>query len=753
MAQLGRKEAEQLIKEILTEYARKIRSAKKREYAEDIQQKLFNPKIDAFYKLVKSEDMDFCIFNRLNDEGIRQLLVGCRRLAKSYELDSYGKIKDFTYEPESPKCRIASDSDGKYTAGGSYTFTVEGKAELGNKWYEPHSVAWHFYRENPGTGKYEETSSKMDEARALADFDTWDRSFLVSEKGRYKVTATIFNQAITTGIRPDIVEVCELYFEARDDSDAEIVKLSTFEKCVLAISYADFGEAFKNLGLDIAAVAVTVVAFVGIGVILKKIPAGKVKPLLMKLARKLNLSELLEFFGKVGDAFDVVALIESICSFYEQASNARNREHLKAAGKTLEKIVEALGLFAVFDFMTIIGGRMKKADVENEIKALDDVPKRKVEVNDIIGKKANGTNKGVQKSIKFVNGQITGEITDALKTEPGTAFFLSGCAKVDPLSGRLLVSGDEVAAEIARKCGGTTLESLIKENNIEMPKLDYDVPESIKAWEDVSAVYAKQASGDVRAIVGKKLQDGNIWEKVELPALMQNPNVSKITTIDPDTMAEIIVFERKAGTVYVKANETLIKNGDWDKVLDSISKNSEIVNIEEIDTGLELYNKNWHNLNVRVRTVSERINQYDSVKNIVTSGGGGGSPSQILRENLKNAGIEPPPYPNAAHHIVAVDSPKAAASRQILDTYNIDLNSPANGVFLPMKESKYVSSESMHSGGHSNSYYKEVFDRLQEIQIAGKRKRYTDIQIQQLLCTELQEIRSDLLTGKLKIHS
>ena len=389
MAQLRRKEAEQLIKEILTEYARKIRSAKKREYAEDIQQQLFNPKIDAFYKLAKSEDMDFYIFNRLNDEGIRQLLVGCRRLAKCYELDSYGKIKDFTYEPESPKCRIASDSGGKYTAGGSYTFTVEGKAELGNKWYEPHSVAWHFYRENPGTGKYEETSSKMDEARVLADFDTWDRSYHVEEQGRYKVTATIFNQAITTGIRPDIVEVCELYFEARDDSDAEIVKLSTFEKCVLAISYVDFGEAFKNLGLDIAAVAVTVVAFVGIGVILKKIPAGKVKPLLMKLARKLKLSNLLEFFGKVGDAFDVVALIESICSFYEQASNARNREHLKAAGKTLEKIVEALGLFAVFDFMTIIGGGMKKADVENEIKALDDVAEKKVEVKDIIGKKAN----------------------------------------------------------------------------------------------------------------------------------------------------------------------------------------------------------------------------------------------------------------------------------------------------------------------------------------------------------------------------
>ena len=227
MAELGRREAEHLIKEILTEYAKRIISAKKEEYIADVQP-LFSPDIDAFYKLVKSEDMDFYIFNKLNDEGIRHLLNDSCRLAKCFELDSYSKIKkDFTYEPESPKCRIASDSGGKYTAGGSYTFTLEGKAELGNKWYEPYRVVWHFYRENPGTGKYEETSSKMDEARALADFDTWDRVFLVSKKGRYKVTATIFNQAITTGIRPDIVEVCELYFEAEEENNIENLTLSS----------------------------------------------------------------------------------------------------------------------------------------------------------------------------------------------------------------------------------------------------------------------------------------------------------------------------------------------------------------------------------------------------------------------------------------------------------------------------------------------------------------------------------------------
>ena len=60
------------------------------------------------------------------------------------------------------------------------------------------------------------------------------------------------------------------------------------------------------------------------------------------------------------------------------------------------------------------------------------------------------TSSNSKKTIKFVNGQITGEITNALKTEPGTAFFWSGCAKVDPSSGKLLVSGDEVAAEITK---------------------------------------------------------------------------------------------------------------------------------------------------------------------------------------------------------------------------------------------------------------------------------------------------------------
>ena len=47
------------------------------------------------------------------------------------------------------------------------------------------------------------------------------------------------------------------------------------------------------------------------------------------------------------------------------------------------------------------------------------------------------------------------------------------------------------------------------------------------------------------------------------------------------------------------------------------------------------------------------------------------------------SGVEVPDYPNAAHHIVAGSSPKAAEARAILQRYGIDINDSANGVFLP----------------------------------------------------------------------
>ncbi len=256
------------------------------------------------------------------------------------------------------------------------------------------------------------------------------------------------------------------------------------------------------------------------------------------------------------------------------------------------------GAFVVLDFVECVKIARKLGIGDEVMKYFAQGRKFRLsadETDDLVrkaGKTVELTKKGATKSIKFVDGKITGEITNALKTEPGTAFFWSGCAKVDPSSGKLLVSGDEVAAEIASKCGGTTLETQIKIKNIEMPKWDFDVPDSIKAWEDASAAYAKQVSGDVRAIVGQKLRDGNIWENIELPRLMQNPNVTKITTIDPDTLAETVIFERKAGTVYVKPNETLIKNGEWDEILENLKNDKSVGEIIDINSNKQIIIEN-----------------------------------------------------------------------------------------------------------------------------------------------------------------
>ncbi|WP_228475009.1 hypothetical protein [Listeria welshimeri] len=140
------------------------------------------------------------------------------------------------------------------------------------------------------------------------------------------------------------------------------------------------------------------------------------------------------------------------------------------------------------------------------------------------------------KGASGLNGFKINEIRPQLKTEPDTAFFWSG--RTDG------VGGADIAADVAKFKGGVTLESMIDANNIKMPEWDFNKPDSMKAWDLASASYAEQVSGEVRAVIGSELRKGNIWENVELPRLKDNPKVSKITTIDPKTGIEKIIFER-----------------------------------------------------------------------------------------------------------------------------------------------------------------------------------------------------------------
>lgn len=101
----------------------------------------------------------------------------------------------------------------------------------------------------------------------------------------------------------------------------------------------------------------------------------------------------------------------------------------------------------------------------------------------------------------------------------------------------------------------------------------------------------------------------------------------------------------------------------------------------------------------------------------------------------------------------SVNSEKSRARVAILHEYGIDLNSPANGVFLPYQKNEFVTTEVMHCGGHLNSYFDEVYERLNSIVYDAIEKECSDAQIQKLICNELQKIRRDLLNGLLKVHN
>ncbi|SDD28329.1 hypothetical protein, partial [Williamwhitmania taraxaci] len=121
------------------------------------------------------------------------------------------------------------------------------------------------------------------------------------------------------------------------------------------------------------------------------------------------------------------------------------------------------------------------------------------------------------------------EISHLLKTEPNAAFFWSGNTNG--------IGGWEKALEVAKNKGGITLEGQIEKMGIKAPKFGDDP----MWWEQASAQYAKQVSGEVKAVVGKTLRDNNIWENVELIKLQANPKVTKITAIDPETLIETII--------------------------------------------------------------------------------------------------------------------------------------------------------------------------------------------------------------------
>ncbi|WP_434088085.1 AHH domain-containing protein [Bacillus mycoides] len=119
--------------------------------------------------------------------------------------------------------------------------------------------------------------------------------------------------------------------------------------------------------------------------------------------------------------------------------------------------------------------------------------------------------------------------------------------------------------------------------------------------------------------------------------------------------------------------------------------------------------------------------------------------SKVLREELKDAGIEPPPYSNAAHHLTPWNDKRAVEAQELLKEFGIHHDSAANGVFLPYKVNEYVTTEVLHIGNHGTDYMKEVTKVLKEV------KEYGGTQADAVAA--LHDIRTRLLDGSLKLNN
>lgn len=127
--------------------------------------------------------------------------------------------------------------------------------------------------------------------------------------------------------------------------------------------------------------------------------------------------------------------------------------------------------------------------------------------------------------------------------------------------------------------------------------------------------------------------------------------------------------------------------------------------------------------------------------------------STILGEELENAGITRPPK-SQAHHLTPINQ---GGIRDLIEKYDIDINSAANGVFIPEQMmSEWPGQVTHHPFSNLDSKGNPMFRHGQKY-IDYMKKELTNIdelpidraQKQKLVLNFLSRTREDLLTGKI----
>lgn len=150
----------------------------------------------------------------------------------------------------------------------------------------------------------------------------------------------------------------------------------------------------------------------------------------------------------------------------------------------------------------------------------------------------------------------------------------------------------------------------------------------------------------------------------------------------------------------------------------------------------------------------------------------GSSALEILGKELKQAGLHPDEAEGVisswqAHHIVPSEASKlpeaVKASDLMIDHFEIDINSAANGVWLPKVKGEIFYSTNdcenvvvnlaTHNGKHTNTYFKYVYDKLEDAYetFGPNGLNYNDIALQNEGIKVLQSIRKELIEGKIAL--
>ena len=140
---------------------------------------------------------------------------------------------------------------------------------------------------------------------------------------------------------------------------------------------------------------------------------------------------------------------------------------------------------------------------------------------------------------------------------------------------------------------------------------------------------------------------------------------------------------------------------------------------------------------------SEQIQEYRNNPENEPLLEGYGKDADVLRSNMEKVMGEDAAEINKsnsrAHHIVG-DNEYSGESKAILEKYDIDINAPENGIFLPQDETSDLHG-TIHNGKHTMAYNDEVTQRLKA---ATCKEDVLEI---------LDSIKEDLYNGDMELYN